>query len=188
MPGQAAAHGRHGCFPADRLPRPDRLQTDGGRRDPDDLPAAAVYHADLRPGRFRKRICLHDDLDVLADHGHRVHHPDGIHLRGDRTEITCAAAGDRAAGDEPCRFFTLLYCPWGDNNPETGMIISFTSENGDIQLDSVKNISSTLPDSLIYGNNELYIVMIISLNQLSSQKKEEIKRYLLQIQVDYYHF
>ena len=68
------------------------------------------------------------------------------------------------------------------------MIISFTSENGDIQLDSVKNISSTLPDSLIYGNNELYIVMIISLNQLSSQKKEEIKRYLLQIQVDYYHF
>ena len=94
--------------------------------------------------------------------------------------------GQRAMS--PAAFFTLLYCPWGDNNPETGMIISFTSENGDIQLDSVTNISSTLPDSLIYGNNELYIVMIISLNQLSSQKKEEIKRYLLQIQVDYYHF
>ena len=76
----------------------------------------------------------------------------------------------------------------GDNEPETGAIISLLSKTGDILLYSVTNISLASLLCLIYGDNALYIEMIISTNYLSSQRIEKKKRFLLQIQVNYHQF
>ena len=61
-------------------------------------------------------------------------------------------------------------------------------ETGDTLHYSVINISLSSLHKLIYGDTDLYSEMIISKNHSSSQEIEEIKRYLLQIQVNYYQF
>ena len=76
----------------------------------------------------------------------------------------------------------------GDNEPERGTIIPFLFENGDNQQHIVTDISLDFPDCLLFGDNDQRYDVIISIKHSSNQRKQEKKRYLLQMKVDYHLF